>query len=63
MAVLQQCDDAVLCYYCHVAHRRHLPVTLNKDDGFKSVGLTNWKKLLKGLTSTRSQYHIIKPFP
>ena len=42
-----QDSDSVLCFHCHVAERRHLPVSLNKDDAFIKEGYTNWKKAIE----------------
>ena len=38
----QEHDDCVLCFYCHIAEKRHLPISSNKDRAF-----TNWKKAIE----------------
>ena len=40
----QEGRDVVLCFYCHVAERRHLPISPNKDEAFIKLGFSNWKK-------------------
>ena len=43
----QEASDSVLCFHCHVAEKRHLPVTLNKEDAFITAGFSNWKKAIE----------------
>ena len=42
----QEYNDSVLCFYCFVADKKHLPITRNKDDMFCTTGFSNWKKAL-----------------
>ena len=56
----QVASDTVLCYHCHVAERRNLPVsTGNKDQAFISVGFSNWKKAIEcfGKHEKSASYH------
>ena len=39
--------DTVLWFYCHIAERRHLPRTLNKDAAFTTTGVSNWKRAIE----------------
>ena len=40
----REASDDVFCFHCHVAERRHLPISLNKDEAFIKSGFSNWKK-------------------
>lgn len=41
------CFLCVLCFHCHVAELKGLPVTHNKDPTFSKLGFCNWKKGLE----------------
>ena len=56
----QEANDSVLCFHCHVAERRHLPITLNKDLAFLSVGFSNWKKAIECFNKHKKLPPIIK---
>ena len=43
----QEHDDSVLCFYCHIAEKRHLPISSNKDRAFTTSGFSNWKKAIE----------------
>ena len=43
----QEATDSVLCFHCHVADMRGLPVTQNKDQAFTKLGFSNWKKAIE----------------
>ena len=43
----QEASDTVLCFHRHVAEKRHLPLSLNKEDAFIKVGFSNWKKAIE----------------
>lgn len=43
----QVTDDSVLCFYCHIAEKRHLPISTNKDQAFTTTGFSNWKKAIE----------------
>lgn len=43
----QEATDSVLCFHCHVADMRCLPVTQNKDQAFSKSGFSNWKKAIE----------------
>ena len=43
----QEHSDSVLCYYCHVADKRHLPISANKDAAFTTSGFSNWKRAIE----------------
>ena len=43
----QEASDSVLCFHCHVAEKRHLLLTLSKDDAFTTIGFSNWKKAIE----------------
>ena len=65
----QEANDSVLCFHCHVAERRHLPITLNKDVAFLSVGFSNWKKAIERFnkhektTSHRQAVELVEKMP
>ena len=65
----QEANDSVLCFHCHVAERRHLPITLNKDVAFLSVGFSNWKKAIECFnkhektTSHRQAVELVEKMP
>ena len=43
----QVASDTVLCFYCHVADKRNIPVSANKDAAFTTTGFSNWKKAIE----------------
>ena len=59
----------MLCFHSHVAERRHLPITLNKDVAFLSVGFSNWKKAIERFnkheksTSHRQAVELVEKMP
>ena len=62
----QESSDSVLCFYCHVAERRHLPVSLNKDDAFTKMGFINWKKAIERFNKhekTVSHHQAVEKIP
>ena len=55
----QEHDDIVLCFYCHIAEKRHLPISSNKDRAFTTSGFSNWKKAIERFNKHESSlsYH------
>ena len=43
----QVTSDTVLCFHCHVAEKRNLPTSMNKDQTFTTTGFSNWKKAIE----------------
>ena len=43
----REANDDVFCFHCHVAERRHLPISLNKDEAVIKSGFSNWKKAIE----------------
>ena len=41
------CSSWYLCFHCHVADMRGLPVTQNRDQAFTKLGFSNWKKAIE----------------
>ena len=37
----------MLCFYCHIAEKQHLPISSNKDRAFTTSGFSNWKKAIE----------------
>lgn len=42
----QEHSDSVLCY-CHMADKRHLPISANKEAAFTTSGFSNWKRAIE----------------
>ena len=37
-------NDSAVCFYCHIAELKNLPIAHNKDPAFSKLGFCNWKK-------------------
>ena len=46
----QEASDTVLRFHCHVAERRNLLMTMNKDKSFTTLGFSNWKKAIESFS-------------